>query len=205
MNYSTLHIKKVKWEWTKASRAAICVGFPFLIGFMQNNIMDGMWVAMGSLMMVTGEGSGSYQQMYRNIFISGFLGSLGYFAGYLTTLPWSWVVISMFFLGMLAAILSSKDHSISIGMLQVLLLASIAIGVPSIEQFWQPTLLYLLGVLFYSFVLSLEFVIRKYLFMGRNIKEIRGCLLTKQANRPNFLLKKTSSLEPILIGFYSRQ
>ncbi|QIM49462.1 FUSC family protein [Pusillimonas sp. DMV24BSW_D] len=129
---------------------------------MLDNIMAGMWVAMGCLMMITGEISGRYRDVYRAMLISALIGSLGYLAGYLHILPWSIVVVMMMLSGAVAQLLSGVSHTLSIAMLQFLLLASIALGVPSINNFWMPVFLYLAGMALYALVLSIEIVICKY-------------------------------------------
>lgn len=153
-------LKPAKWNSWRAIRAAFCIGFPFAVGIIFDDIMTGMWVAMGCLMMVTGEGSGSYNSIYRKMLISAPMGAAGYLFGYLGSLPWGAVVVSMMVAGFGAAFLSSKSSALSIGTLQTLLLASIALGVPAITPFWQPALLYLVGALFYAAVLSVEVLLR---------------------------------------------
>ncbi|MGU3575559.1 FUSC family protein [Brucellaceae bacterium C25G] len=156
-----LELKPAKWNSERSIRAAFCIGFPFAAGLLANDIMTGMWVAMGCLMMVTGEGSGSYRTIYQRLIISAPIGALGYIFGYLGTLPWLIVVIVMGMAGFIASFLSSKNSIMSIATLQTLLLASIALGVPAIEPFWQPALLYLVGAVFYLVVFSIEVIIRR--------------------------------------------
>lgn len=122
--------------------------------------MTGMWIAMGCLMMITGESSGSYRSIYAKIIISAPLGALGYLLGYLGALPWGIVVICMMLVGFVSVLLSDKSRALSIGTLQTLLLASIALGVPAITPFWEPAGLYLVGALFYGLVLGIEVLVR---------------------------------------------
>ncbi|MCL7997055.1 FUSC family protein [Brucella sp. 21LCYQ03] len=154
-----LQLKPASWHWGRAIRAALCISLPFAVGLMFNDIMTGMWIAMGCLMMVTGEGSGSYSSIYKKMLIAAPVGALGYLLGYLGSLSWAAVVIGMMVVGFLAAMLSSKNSTLSIATLQTLLLASIALGVPAITPFWQPAILYLVGAAFYAVVLGLEALI----------------------------------------------
>lgn len=153
-------MKPAAWPWGRAIRAAACIGLPLAGGMMWGDIMTGMWVAMGCLMMATGEPSKSYQEVYRTIAISAPIGATGYLLGYLGVLPWTLVVLIMMLIGLIAGWLSSRNHVLSIGTLQTLLLASIALGVPAITPFWEPAFLYLLGALFYALVLAVEVLIR---------------------------------------------
>jgi len=154
-----MHMKPAEWRWGRAVRAAVCVGAPFAAGLMLGDIMTGMWIAMGCLMMATGEGHAPYRKVYLTILASAPIGALGYLMGYLGSLPWSLVVLSMMLVGLVAGILSSRSHAWSLGTLQTLLLASIAVGVPAIAPFWQPAVLYLAGAIFYALVLGVEVLI----------------------------------------------
>jgi hypothetical protein len=152
-------MKPAVWRWGRAVRAAVCVGAPFAAGLMLGDIMTGMWIAMGCLMMATGESHVPYRQVYLTVLISAPIGALGYLLGYLGALPWSLVVLGMMLFGLLAGILSGRSHALSLGTMQTLLLASIAIGVPAIAPFWQPAILYLAGAIFYALVLGIEVLI----------------------------------------------
>lgn len=151
-----LHMKPAKWRWGRAVRAAVCVGAPFAAGLMFGDIMTGMWIAMGCLMMATGESYAPYRQVYLTILISAPIGAIGYLLGYLGALPWGMVVVGMMVVGLVAGIVSGRSHAMSLGAMQTLLLASIAVGVPAIAPFWQPAILYLAGAMFYALVLGIE-------------------------------------------------
>jgi len=154
-----LHMKRAEWRWGRAVRAAVCVGAPFAAGLMLGDIMTGMWIAMGCLMMATGEAHVPYRQVYLTILASAPIGALGYLMGFLGSLPWTLVVLGMMLVGLVAGILSGRSHAWSLGTLQTLLLASIAVGVPAIAPFWQPAVLYLAGAIFYALVLGIEVMI----------------------------------------------
>lgn len=153
------HMKPATWRWGRAVRAALCVGAPFAAGLVLGDIMTGMWIAMGCLMMATGESHVPYRQVYLTVLISAPIGALGYLLGYLGALPWGLVVLGMMLVGLVAGLLSGRSHALSLGTMQTLLLASIAIGVPAIAPFWQPAILYLVGAIFYALVLGVEVMI----------------------------------------------
>lgn len=149
-------LKPAHWPWGLSIRSAFCVGAPFAAGVLANEIMTGMWVSMGTLLLAAGERAGTYRSVFRQIVLCAPIGAAGYLAGYLTALPWAGVVAGMTALGFAAGILSSYGAAFSIGAMQALLVASIAIGVPSIAPFWEPALLYLVGAVFYAAVLGVE-------------------------------------------------
>jgi len=153
-------LKPARWNSWRALRAGFCIGFPFAVGLVLDDIMTGMWIAMGGLMMVTAESSGSYGSIFGKMLISAPIGAMGYLLGYLGFMPWAAIVCAMMIVGFCAAFLSSKNSALSIGTLQALLLASIALGVPAITPFWQPAALYLVGALLYAAVLGLEALLR---------------------------------------------
>lgn len=151
-----LHGKPATWHWGRALRAAFCVGTPFAIGIATHNIMPWMWIAMGTLMMTTGERPIAYRPRIQGLLGSSLLGALGYFYGYLHLLPYGYTLLVMALLALSAGLLSQRGPNWSIGCLQLLLTASIAIGVPSINTFWWPALLYLVGAVLYVAVLGIE-------------------------------------------------
>ncbi|MGE4338176.1 MAG: FUSC family protein [Pigmentiphaga sp.] len=149
-------LKPAPWHWPRAVRAAISVGLPFAVGLTLNDIMTGMWIAMGTLLMTTGEQAGPYATVLRRLTIAAPMGAAGYLAGYLTGLPWAGTVAAMAALAFGAGLVSSYSAALSIGCLQFLLTAAIAIGVPSVAPFWEPALLYLVGAVFYAALLCVE-------------------------------------------------
>ncbi|WP_299999759.1 FUSC family protein [uncultured Cedecea sp.] len=165
------NVSQSHWRWGRAIRAAVSIFIPFIYGLLSNDIMTGMWIGMGCLMMITGETTGTYRYVCSRMVLSAIIGSLGYLVGYLNELSWSLVILSMMFFGAASQFLSRINHTLSIGMLQFLLLASIALGVPSIENFWKPSILYLVGTLLYIIILSLEFLIRNIISSPEDKKD----------------------------------
>lgn len=154
-----LRIRPAPWPWGQAIRAGLSLGIPFGIGVVTDHLMIFMWVAMGALMATAGERGGPYVTIYRQTAISSVIGASGFFAGYLLALPWGGVVLAMGLIAGIAGILSGYGAVLSIGTMQALLIASIAIGVPQITNYWEPALLYLLGALLFAGLLGIEALI----------------------------------------------
>lgn len=149
-------LKPAPWPWGRAIRAAFCIGVPFSVGYACGDIITGMWISMGTLMMAAGEPEGTYRSVFRRLALSGLIGCLGYLAGYLAGLPWGVTVAAMAVAGFAGGLLSGYGAIWSIGTMQALLLASIAIGVPGIGPYWWLSVLYIAGMAFYMAVLAVE-------------------------------------------------
>ncbi len=144
------------WRWGRSVRSTLGIGLPMLIGLLSNDLLAGMWVALGALMHTTSERDGTYDSSFRHLAIATPVAMLGCLAGYLGLLPWPVTVAVMAVLAFLAGILSSFGAALSVGCLQALLLAGIAIGIPASASPLQPALLYLVGTLLYAALLGLE-------------------------------------------------
>lgn len=153
--------KPSPWLWGQALRAAFCIALPLSLGYAFDDAATGMWISMAALMMAAGEPIGGYRFSARFLALSGTLGAVGFLAGYLTGLPWGAVVAAMAVLGVVAGLISSYGAVWSIGAMQALLLASIAIGVPDIGPYWRLSLLYLIGVVFYVAVLGVQALVAR--------------------------------------------
>lgn len=154
------YMKPAIWRWNRALRSALSVGLPFAVGLAMDEVMISMWVAMGALMMGTSEREGPYREVCLLLALAAPIGATGYLLGYLGQLPWWLVVLSMMVIGLAAGVLNRRSAIWSIGTLQALLVASIALGIPSIGSFWQPALWYLLGAAFYALLLGIEIAMR---------------------------------------------
>jgi hypothetical protein len=149
-------LKPAQWHWGRSIRAGLCVGIPFAIGLSLHNIMPWMWLAMGTLMMTTGERQLPYTQRIVCLLGTSVMGAVGFLLGYLSLLPFGYTIAVMGVIGWLASLLSRQGPNWSIGCLQLLLIAAIAIGVPSIQHYVWPAVLYLLGAVIYVLVLGIE-------------------------------------------------
>lgn len=114
---------------------------------------------MGTLMMAAGEGNGSYGSRLRQMAIAGPIAACGYLTGYLTHLPFPLVVAGMTVIAFIAGTISSYGAAYSIGAMQALLVAALAIGLPEIGAYWQLALLYLAGIALYALTLGVEALI----------------------------------------------
>lgn len=158
VTHGMFYLKPAAWQWGRCLRAALCVGVPFALGIYLDDIMPWMWVAMGTLMMTTGERPVVYKKRIPALFGASLFGAAGYLIGYLSLLPYGYTIAVMACVGFLASRLSRLGPNWSIGCLQLLLTASIAIGVPTIEDFWWPAILYLIGAVVYALVLCIEII-----------------------------------------------
>lgn len=149
-------IKPARWPFGRSIRAAISIGLAFSLGVLSDDIMPGMWIGMGALMCCTAEGARDFRSNLRILIISTPFGAAGFLLGYLTALPWVAVVCTMSAVGFAAGVMSTWAKALSIGMLQMLLMAAIAIGVPQIAPFWSPAGFYLLGALWYLSLFATE-------------------------------------------------
>lgn len=149
-------LKPASWEWGRAIRSALCIALPWAAGIAFDAMMIGMWVSMGALMASAGEPGGSYHTKLRQVLGATLIGASGFLAGYLDPLPLAAIVAIMAVAGFAAGILSSYGAILSIGTMQALLLASIAIGVPTIASLWQAALLFFAGSLIYAGALAVE-------------------------------------------------
>lgn len=152
-------LKPASWEWGRSIRSALCIALPWAAGIAFDATMVGMWVSMGALMASAGEPGGSYHTKLRQVLGATLIGASGFLAGYLDPLPLAAIVAIMAVAGFAAGILNSYGAILSIGTMQALLLASIAIGVPTIASFWQAALLFFAGALLYAGALAVEALI----------------------------------------------
>ena len=144
-------------NWDISLRAAICVGLPLSIGIVAGDIIAGLWISMGTLLLCSGEsGTSTYRALIRQTLICVPIGAAGYLAGYLTLLPYPATLAAMTAISFAAGIISSYGTAFSVGSMQAMLTACIAVGLPFIGNFWMPALLFLVGAAFYILLLGLE-------------------------------------------------
>lgn len=149
-------VKPARWRWGPSLRAALCVAGPLAAGLALDQILTALWISMGTLTAAGGEGAGTYRSRFRQMAIAAPIGASGYLAGHLGALPWPAVIAAMTAIAFLAGIVNSYGAAFSIGTMQFLLVAALALGLPEIAPFWRPALLFLAGVGLYAFVLWIE-------------------------------------------------
>lgn len=151
-----VRIKPAPWPWGQAIRAALGIGVPWTIGYLNDAALPALWVALGAMMATTAEPVGAYRAKIGQIAVSGAIGALGFFAGLLAALPWGLVVAAMAVAGFAGGVVSSWGSKFSLGAMQFLLVAAIAIAMPDIAPFWQPALLYAGGAALQLALLAVE-------------------------------------------------
>lgn len=108
----------VPFPWRPSLRAAICVALPLAAGLAAGQVPASLWIAMATLTIAGGEGSGTYRSRFRQMAISTPLAACGLFAGYLAVLPYPAVIAAMTFLAFLAGLINSFGAAWSIGTMQ---------------------------------------------------------------------------------------
>ncbi len=149
-------LQPAQWSWSRSIRAMIGLVLPLVIGSLTNQLGIAMWLAMGTLMQVAGERDNPYPVLFHRVLITAPLAALGLLLGYLSILPWEFITLIMAALAFLSAILSSYNSALSIGTMQMLLMATVALGNPHIDEYWHLALLSVLGAAFYLLLLAIE-------------------------------------------------
>ena len=154
--HELVRIRPAPWPWGQAIRMAIGVGVPTTIGFLYDVPLPALWVALGAMMAGTAEPASAYRAKFGQVAVATSIGAFGFFAGLLATLPWVGVVAVMGGAGFAAGVVSGWGSKFSLGAMQFLLLAAIALGLPDIAPFWQPALLFAAGGAFQLVLLAIE-------------------------------------------------
>lgn len=157
-------LNPAKWNISRCCRAALAVAFPMTIGYLTDTLVYTMWLSMGGMFPSIGERDAPYRFTIRKILISAPIGASGFLFGYLGTwgIEWGWIVLIMTLVGFSLAIASTYSATISIGCLQFMVMAAVAIGNPEIEHFWLSSVLLLCGAAFYLFLIFLEKLIHPH-------------------------------------------
>lgn len=140
----------------RSVRAAVTVGGPMLVGAIAGDVLIGMWISMGTLLLAAGENDGPYAQRFQQIAVVTPIAAAAYFFGMLSAAP-AWVVIAVMAAAAFASgIASGLSSVLSIATMQGLLIAALAIGVPAAKPSWQPAVLFLIGAFIYCVLLAVE-------------------------------------------------
>lgn len=70
-------LKPGRWVWGHAVRSALTIGGPFAVGVLLDDILLGLWIAMGTVMMSAGERIGTYRLNLRIIATAAPIGAAG--------------------------------------------------------------------------------------------------------------------------------
>lgn len=148
-----------RWPVGRSIRAAVCVGAPLAIGLATDHVLWTLWFALAGMIFTVGEGDGSWPSRFRQVAIVASVGVTGFFAGYLSFLPWPAVVVVMAALAFLSAIVSSYGAPFSSGAMQALIFATLSLGLPQTGPHWQSACFYLAGVAVYAAAMGIEALI----------------------------------------------
>ena len=155
-------INPVPWNISRSLRAVVAVTLPMLIGYYTHTLMYTMWISMGAMFPSVSERDVPYPFTVRKILISVPIGASGFLMGYLGTagLDWGWIVLIMSVVGFLLSIASSYSSNISVGCLQFMVMAAVALGNPEIGHFWLSTVLLMCGAAFYLLLIGIEKLVK---------------------------------------------
>ncbi|MCF3941088.1 FUSC family protein [Gordonia tangerina] len=140
-------------------RSGIVVGGPFIVGVLIDDVLTGMWIALAGLLLAAGERAGTYRLNFAIILISTPIAATGYVLGFLQHIPWAAMILVMVALALGCGLIAGLGPAFSVAGMQFLVIASIAIGVSSISNWWIPLALYFVGGIIYAALLAVEMVI----------------------------------------------
>ena len=149
-------MQPAKWNWPRSVRAVIGLVLPLAIGTWLDQLGLFLWVAMGFMMQIAGERDNPYPVLVHRVLITAPIGACGLLFGYLSGLPWELITVIMAGVAFISAILSSYNSALSIGTMQMLIMATVVLGNSHIGHYAQLVALNLTGALFYLGLLALE-------------------------------------------------
>lgn len=144
------------WPTGRSVRAAISVAGPLVVGALTDHLLIGMWISMGTLLLAAGERSVSYSARFRQIMVTAPLAAAAYLLGMLSTGPHVLVVVVMAGVAFVSGILSGYDGALSVGTMQAMLIAALALGLPVAAPYWPAAGYFLVGAVIYALMLGLE-------------------------------------------------
>lgn len=156
-----LRLKPARLPIGHSIRSGITVGAPFVIGVLTGQVIIGMWIALATLLLSAGEREGSHRLNLRILAISTPIAASAYFLGFVQNIPVVILVLVLAALAFIMGIISSYGAAFSVGGMQFLLVAAIAIGVPGIDNWWQPIGLYFVGAAFYAALMLVDFALER--------------------------------------------
>lgn len=155
-------LKPARWRAGQSVRSAISIAGPVVAGMLAGSPSTFMWMSFGALGLCLGEHPGPFRPLFRQAALVALFGALGFLASFLADLPWPAVVAAMAAAAFVSGIVSSRGPAFSAAMLRMLMMATIAIGIPGIGPVWKPMLLFIAGCAFYAALLGIEaLIVRK--------------------------------------------
>lgn len=149
-------LQPAKWNGARSARAVIGILLPLLLGTWLDQLGFFLWVAMGFMMQIAGERDNPYPVLVHRVLITAPIGACGLLFGYLGVLPWELITVLMAAVAFLSAVLSSYNSALSIGTMQMLIMATVVLGNSHISHYLQLAALNLTGAAFYLLLLGIE-------------------------------------------------
>ena len=142
-------------------RAGVSVGLPFVLGALLGHTLTGMWVGLATLLLAAGEREGTYRLNFLIIAVSTPIAAAGYLLGFAQNLPLPALMVLAAVVAFIAGAIAGLGPAFSVGGMQFLLVAAIAMGVPHVN-WWTAIGLYVVGALFYAALLAAEMLINPH-------------------------------------------
>lgn len=136
-------------------RAALCVGAPAALGFALDDVVTGVTVALACVLRTVGERPDPFAANVRSLLVATPIGACGYVFGYAEGLPLPALVGLMAVVAFAAGVLAGRGGALALGSMQLLLITSVAIGVPDAEV-GRTVLLFFGGAALYLACLAVD-------------------------------------------------
>lgn len=139
-------------------RAGLCVGVPVTLGFAADELVLGVTIGLACVLRSIGETEGPHRLNASNVLIAAPVAACGYLFGLVQGWPLVPLVALMAAVAFVAGTLSVHGPAFALGGMQLLLVASIALGVPdtgtAAEIGW-----FLLGAAVYGAAMAFDFTV----------------------------------------------
>lgn len=139
-------------------RAAVCVGLPAVVGFAVDDAVLGATIGLACVLRTIGERRGPHRVNVRNLLIAAPVAACGYLFGPLQDLPLAALVAVMAAVAFLAGTLVVHGESWTLAGMQLLLVTSIAIGVPDTGAI-RSLVLFFLGAGLYAAAMAVDYLV----------------------------------------------
>jgi hypothetical protein len=139
-------------------RAALCVGLPVIVGFAIDDPVFGVTIGLACVLRTIGERTGPHRTNARNLLIATPLAACGYLFAPAQGLPLVALVALMAVVAFVAGVVSSRGEAFALGSMQLLLVTSIAIGVPDTGVV-ESLGLFFLGAAIYAAAMAVDYLL----------------------------------------------
>ena len=126
----TTRIRRASIPVGHTVRAALCVGGPAVLGFALDEVVTGVTVSLACVLRTIGERRAPYRANVRSLLIATPIAGLGYLFGSAQDLPLPALIALMAAVAFVAGTLEVHGGAFALGGMQLLLVTSVAIGVP---------------------------------------------------------------------------